>query len=40
VSTGSRLRTLQGAMGVSLERMAIGFAVGGTIAVLLAWSPG
>jgi sulfonate transport system permease protein len=28
--------TLQGAMGVSLQRMAIGFAVGGTIAVLLA----
>ena len=28
--------TLQGAMLVSLERMAIGFAVGGTIAVLLA----
>jgi sulfonate transport system permease protein len=28
--------TLQGAMGVSLQRMAIGFAVGGTLAVLLA----
>ena len=28
--------TLQGAMLVSLERMAVGFAVGGTIAVLLA----
>jgi len=28
--------TLQGAMGVSLERMAIGFAAGGSIAVLLA----
>jgi sulfonate transport system permease protein len=28
--------TLQGAMGVSLQRMAIGFAVGGTVAVLLA----
>ena len=28
--------TLQGAMGVSLQRMAIGFAIGGTFAVLLA----
>jgi sulfonate transport system permease protein len=37
VTTGSpAYGTLQGAMGVSLERMAIGFAVGGTIAVLLA----
>lgn len=32
--------TLQGAMLVSLQRMAIGFAVGGTIAVLLALTAG
>jgi sulfonate transport system permease protein len=37
VTTGSpAYGTLQGAMGVSVQRMAIGFAVGGSIAVLLA----
>jgi sulfonate transport system permease protein len=35
-TTSPAYGTLQGAMLVSLQRMAIGFAVGGTIAVLLA----